>query len=511
MENKKAKTILSESWKNFKEAGENFLDSVKNTAKWIYKLIDAWDTYLWWKIWTSHYKTINWVKNNIFKILILWSSIVYSWDKIYEKIIMHQDQEQNKVRAIKLNFSSMEKNTFWNRPVFFKKDLDQDIKNKQTIEQLDNWITLLHDAGLTFYLMTAKDIKNKDKTHSSRTNTIEHIREKLSQLPQFSYLNEDEYKPSNNVVTNSFNIRPDFKRLAQNSKLDKTPFWIPIPLKKEVREITDKIFKESWELAVDILGWYNEDYQYIRDKVEKKYSKENIAKLLTSVALVETWRTTSTIWTDTYHRREAWSHNCFSFWPSHVLMENGWIKSRRKLGVTEWQMYHPIVSNVVVLWFMIEKIKEKWIKNKDKIADELISILSFINEDYIKTTDKSLNKFSSFYNWASYKKNSYHTRLSKAFNKLNIKEKFLTNSDDFTFLNINSWWSHIVYSYQIKEEETKSIRTNASIRKEFKRQYDFDGDNILICRKSWEAYSDKIIYQPGKTVYIKLAISEALK
>ncbi|NOZ43677.1 MAG: hypothetical protein GXP45_00625 [bacterium] len=93
--------------------------------------------------------------------------------------------------------------------------------------------------------MTAKDIKNKDKTHSSRTNTIEHIREKLSQLPQFSYLNEDEYKPSNNVVTNSFNIRPDFKRLAQNSKLDKTPFWIPIPLKKEVREITDKIFKES--------------------------------------------------------------------------------------------------------------------------------------------------------------------------------------------------------------------------------------------------------------------------
>ncbi|NOZ43676.1 MAG: hypothetical protein GXP45_00620 [bacterium] len=51
---------------------------------------------------------------------------------------MHQDQEQNKVRAIKLNFSSMEKNTFWNRPVFFKKDLDQDIKNKQTIEQLDN-------------------------------------------------------------------------------------------------------------------------------------------------------------------------------------------------------------------------------------------------------------------------------------------------------------------------------------------------------------------------------------
>jgi hypothetical protein len=39
--------------------------------------------------------------------------------------------------------------------------------------------------------------------------------------------------------------------LAQNSSINKTPYWVPIPIKKEIREIKDEIFVESATMAIN--------------------------------------------------------------------------------------------------------------------------------------------------------------------------------------------------------------------------------------------------------------------
>lgn len=514
--NKTAKETIKKSWQDFIEAWKNLWKTVWNTTKWIYHAIDAWDKAIWSWIKDRRNKIVNWAKNNILKLLIAWSILTYWWIKSADYLFDDNKDKQEEENTINtdntINFSTMEKNIYRNQDIFFEKDLDQKIANNKTIEKLWNWIILLHDAWLTFYLMVPEDIQEKSNNNSSRTNTIEFIRNKLGNIPQFSYLQNDIYKPTNNVVTNSFNIRPDFKEQAENSTLNKYPFWIPIPIKKEIREISNENFNISWENAIDIIGEYNKDYEYIRNKVSEEYSKENIAKLLTSIALVETGKTTKTIWVDTYHRRETWSHDCFSFGPSHVLMEHGWLKSRKNLWVTEWQMYHPTISNMVVMWFMIEKIKETWTKDKDAIAKKLINMLNFIDDDYIKPDNQNLNKFCKFYNWGTYKSNNYHEKITTALNWLNIDDKFMENTDAFEFEGINSAGSHLVYSYQIvSANENDSIwKNNSTIRKEFKNQYDIESNNILVCRNDWSAYSDNIIHGTGKTIYVKFPISSTL-
>jgi hypothetical protein len=48
--------------------------------------------------------------------------------------------------------------------------------------------------------MISADIQKKDSVNSGRTNTINFIKNKLSNISQFSYLDEKSYTPTNSVV-----------------------------------------------------------------------------------------------------------------------------------------------------------------------------------------------------------------------------------------------------------------------------------------------------------------------
>lgn len=523
-ENITAKQKLSQAGKDFTKAWKNAILTTLNTWKWIYNLADAWDKTLskiipdnkleWSKIKEWLKNTINFTKNNIIKLLLVWSILGYSWYKTADAIWWSDQNKKAKIEKKdiskkKIVYSSIEKNTYRNQESFFDKDLNHKISNNKSIEVLWNWVTLLHDAWLTFYLMIPEDVQQKDSINSSRTNTINFIKKKLSNIPQFSYLNGDSYTPTNNVVLWSFNIRPDYKKLAKNSKLNDHPFWIPIPVKKELREIENKSFLEAWNIAQEEIMNYNKEYGKIRDSITKRYWEKEISQLLTAIALVETWRTSQKIGYDTYHRREGWSHKCFSFGPQHILMENAWLKSRKKLSLTEWQMYHPINSNMVVLWFMIEKIKERWIKDKNKITKKLINLLDFIDNDIIVANNQSLNDFCKFYNGWTYKTNKYHTKLTTALNRLKIPKEITQNKANFTYENIDSKWNNFIYSYKIDlSQDSDTMISNKAIIKKFKKAYNIDTDSIQVTRKNWEIFSDKIRHKDGQKVYIKVPVLE---
>ncbi len=89
-----AKQQLQKSAENFKDAGKNLILAVSNTAKWIYNTIDAGDKYLWMKFKKSTNNFINWVKNNLIKILIPLSIATRSWyNHIHHKPHKHDNSK----------------------------------------------------------------------------------------------------------------------------------------------------------------------------------------------------------------------------------------------------------------------------------------------------------------------------------------------------------------------------------------------------------------------------------
>jgi cell wall assembly regulator SMI1 len=133
--------------------------------------------------------------------------------------------------------------------------------------------------------MLPKDLKE------TRVETINSIRTKLSKYKMFNYLSNPEFAPSNESVTNTFNIRPDYRSLAQNSSLTKNPFWIPIPLDKKVSKISNKEFYTASQKAIDLLPTYNKTYGEIINKILEKMDKNTLSELLTIIALLETGQT----------------------------------------------------------------------------------------------------------------------------------------------------------------------------------------------------------------------------
>ncbi len=484
------------------QAGNDFKEAWKLIRSWTKNTINAWNNKIGSKIPDSKYKIINKAKNNLLTILLV-SWITFWWVKAIQKI-NNPTEDKNHIEIYQkltntdkefLVYENLEKNIFWNNEIYFDKEYLEKFLKVETIEKLNDSTIIKRDAGLIFYLVTPEDIKE------SRTETINYIIEKLWSNKEFEYLKEDWYKPTSNSVTNTFNIRPDFKDLWKNSTLDKNPFWIPIPIKKELRQIESQNFLECANKSIDLLWDYNESYDKIRQEVLKEYTKDDIATLLTSIALIETWQTTWTIGDDTYHRREEWDYKCFSFWPQHVLMKYAWLQARFNLWLTEGQVCHPINSNMLVLWFIIEKFKERWI-SEENIIKEIKSMLKFLKNDNLKPDNQSLKEFCIFYNWSGYKSNKYNEKLVTTIKISNIPDQYRRNKQWFTFENIDSSWENIVYSY------TTSNNTNSEkIKKTYNENYNHQ-NGIKITDKSWKEYSNNEKIDSSTKVYIKVEISK---
>jgi len=523
-----AKEQLKKSWEAFKKAWKNIIQTtawatktVWRTTEWLYRAIDAGDLAIQSKLWKSSNKVLDFTKRNILKILIVASVLTHSWNKIYQnqkdknKDNMEQYFQLKENDSNFLDFNNIEQNTFWNNSIFFDKDFGKEFVSWKTIEEISEDLILKHDAWLTFYLMLPEDIKN------NRVETINHIRNKLWNIPEFEYLKDDQYTPTQNEVTNTFNIRPDYKELAENSSLKKTPYWIPIPLKEEIRKIDNETFIGSAKIAIDLIWDYDQSYAEIWDKVLQEYTKDDIANLLTMIAMIETWQTVSIIWTDTYHRWELWKHQCFSFWPHHVLMKDWWLKARFNLDLTEWQIYHPVNSNMLVMWFMIEKIKERSLDkdgnvtiSNDIIAQEIIKLLKFMKNTNLNTEDQSLISFCRFYNWTAYKGNDYDNKIITAMKLVKIPSEYKTNKWDFTFSNIDSKGENLIYYYNVPantdtSNKTLNIEKPDDIIKKFKKTYKTKSNQIQVTRRNWNKYSDDAIFQSWDIVYIKFHTSDA--
>jgi hypothetical protein len=181
------------------------------------------------------------------------------------------------------------------------------------------------------------------------------------------------------------------------------------------RKVDNNTFKNYAKMWIDKICENNEPYGKYWKWIK---NRKKLAAFFTAIAKVETWKTTQLIWTDEYHRRETGSHNCFSFWPHHVLMEWPWKRAFTNLKnawyfSTEWQTYHPRNSTMRCMWFIVEKLKDSWVKDED-IPNKINTMLSFLNKTKVNWND--FTNFALMYNGRWYKQNNYHNKFAQAYN-----------------------------------------------------------------------------------------------
>lgn len=315
-------------------------------AKAGYHLIDAWDKAIWEKIekkqlekWKHPWKAKQIARDNIIKILMALGLAWYWWYKTAE--VIGDKQQDNQEIVIKddngYEVSFKEKEYFKN-PDFFNKEF------KTIIDETyrDKWVTLIRDAWMTFYIVQDGETKK------------EKIREKLSSIPEFSYLKDSVYTDK----IKGFNV-PDASL--------KKGLYIPIPVKIEDRKIDIEEFREYSKIAIQQMKNDPHYWEKTNQLIEQIW-EEQVINTMIAFARCETAMDQETfidpIWTTELHRWEP-RYSSFSFSFYHILMEKNadgktpwpWLKARQNLWLTEWQCYHPINAWKLFLWYCFEKVK----------------------------------------------------------------------------------------------------------------------------------------------------------
>lgn len=223
-----------------------------------------------------------------------------------------------------------------------------DFDKKLPRQVLAPWVRVIRDKWLTFYIVQSWD-------------NLSSIRQKLSRIPEFSYLSDDMYAP---WIKSGRNIK-GFN--VPSSSL--VPwFYLPIPLSDEQRIVG---IKESYHWALEGIDAMKEHPIYGDDMVDilEVITKEDLATLIVSFARSETaerWSDMSDpIGSVGYQRWEpdVKPKPAFSFSAYHILMEKNadgktygpWLKARTSLRFTEGQVNHPRNGAMLLLAFFIEK------------------------------------------------------------------------------------------------------------------------------------------------------------
>jgi len=205
-------------------------------------------------------------------------------------------------------------------------------------------VDLFRDHGMTFYAVRKGD------------NTVDDIYQKLSKIPEFSYLQDPYYAPpSKNPKStrniSSFNILPQYLQPGM---------YVAIPLKVEDRQVNHKQMTKYCYLGIQDLQ-EESVYKNEIDQLVGEYGEKKLIQIMIAFARSET---TATLGQDTgryaLQRYEGdGSHSEYSLTMYHILMTGPGLEARRKLGLTEGQCYHPQNAAKLFLAYWLEKVNAK--------------------------------------------------------------------------------------------------------------------------------------------------------
>jgi len=311
-------------------------------------------------------------------------------------------------------------------------------KPRQT-EKLSKGVEIVRDNSLVFYKVQPGDGRIK-------------IREKLAKLKEFAYLKKLPIDEKLKIL--SFNIK--------NENLHPR-MLIPIPKAIEEREISDEDFTNQAHKAIVELA-KNKTYGCQIKKLIKEKGETELIKTMLAVAKVESGG--KPIGHFAYHRYEP-AYNTYSFSIFHILMDGAGLKARKKLNLTEGQLYNPKNASKLFLAFVIEKAQG--MKKSPSSLFPLIGTPEELNQAKTalrispeKATErwpKTIQKFSDFYNGTGWRDRNqiYAHRLTKYYLQA---EKTLKES------SIGQTKTEIEFKNKIKEingVKTIPIRRNEQI------------------------------------------------
>ncbi len=262
-------------------------------------------------------------------------------------------------------FVAIEPNAFFDQnseylePITARKGEYTKTQRKKRRLKLKNGEEIFQDVGLKFYLVKKGD-------------TISEIRERLTRYKEFAHLKEQPGK------LDSFNI-PQRKLRAE--------MWIPIPIEETDRHLTEAQFVNY---ASNALKELEDDSEYGDDlrKILKRVSHREFIVTLLAIAKQEGGG--KPLGQFELHRWEA-RHRAFSFSYFHILMKGPGFVARKKLNLTEGQLYHPQNAVKLFVGYLVEKTAEV-----HKHADRFFPLPEHMEE------------FAKFYNGKSWKKKNPH-------------------------------------------------------------------------------------------------------
>ena len=252
------------------------------------------------------------------------------------KVVYSMLNKWDKQKKLNWNNSGLQG---WNKENLSSNESKLESKVKKDLKYEKNYgVSLIRDWKLKFYI-----VKNWE--------WLGIIKQKLSKIPEFSYLSQSDYNVPSNWTRNIhwFN--------TPNTSL--VPwFYLPIPLKREEREISDSKFKSCAKKAIDQME-NNSNYGDKVKKLLKNVKKNDVANIMAAFARSESsddYKTfSSKIWSAELHRWEP-RYKAYSFSYFHILMgEWPWMNARKKLWLTEWDCYDATNACKLFLWYCFEK------------------------------------------------------------------------------------------------------------------------------------------------------------
>lgn len=253
---------------------------------------------------------------------------------------------------------------------FTKNGEFSELERQKRTNRLKNGAVIFKDVGLSFYQVQKGD-------------NISEIRRNLLELPQYAYIKDQKVK------LESFNIPAKELRLGM---------WLPIPLENEDRHVTDEQFARYATLAVREMR-KNPDYGEYLNKILQEITERELIATMVAVAKQESGG--KPIGQFELHRWER-AYRAFSFSIFHILMEKyrgvegPGLEARKKLNLTEGQVYHP--QNAVKLF--IGYLKEKGAKPEQyfPVVKHAASFASMYNgRGWRKKNPRYVKNVTSYY------------------------------------------------------------------------------------------------------------------
>jgi len=413
-----------------------------------------------------------------------------------------KDKDSAKIEQVKdLNGYPFEQHHL----AFWDDNKDYSTKNLQLErETLAPGVKIIRDAGLIFYIVQPEDIKETKKTtyttkttktkHGKKTIKVPHItthktadfekiRNKLSTIPEFAYLKDNEYDRSQSGnKTKSFNIPKENVTSGM---------YIPIPLDHKVREISPQDFANYCHDALKEMKGDSSAYSEDIKKLLTRTSEKEIIIAMLAFARSETaseyTNFVQPLGDVELHRREP-AYKSFSFTYFHILMEKNsdgktagpWLEARIKLWLTEWQCYHP--KNAAKLFLAY------WIEKSNGHLDNIFPL-----------TKKNIAQVGTKYNGSS----TYVDKLQPNFDyATKLMNWEIVNYDNtklknvwFTYTWLNSKYEH-VYTFTTPKWTTSNDKLKKTVVEQFNKNKAADCpaiDEDDVVTKWWKEISWHII------------------